>query len=72
VLRTPLRVGTDRPLTYRATLRALPAPTPAVAVPDDRESTFYVIPGCYLGNVPPEEVTLPATCDRTRVTTIRR
>jgi hypothetical protein len=28
--------------------------------------TFYLIPGCYMGNVPPKEANLPATCDITR------
>ena len=29
-------------------------------------STFYLIPGCYMGNVPPKEANLPATCDIAR------
>jgi hypothetical protein len=33
---------------------ALPAPAP---------TTIYVVPGCYVGNVPPREVALPAGCD---------
>jgi len=72
VLRVPLRVGADTPLTYRATLQPVSQPTPAEPAPADRAATFYVIPGCYLGNVPPEEVALPSTCDRTRVTTVTR
>jgi hypothetical protein len=28
--------------------------------------TFYLIPGCYMGNVPPQEANLPATCDIAR------
>jgi hypothetical protein len=28
--------------------------------------TFYLVPGCYMGNVPPEEANLPATCDLAR------
>jgi hypothetical protein len=31
-----------------------PAPAP---------TTIYVVPGCYIGNVPPQEVALPAGCD---------
>jgi hypothetical protein len=26
-------------------------------------STFYLIPGCYMGNIPPKDAHLPATCD---------
>jgi hypothetical protein len=33
---------------------ASPAPAP---------STIYVVPGCYVGNVPPTRVALPAGCD---------
>jgi hypothetical protein len=29
--------------------------------------TFYLIPGCYMGNVPPKDANLPATCDIARV-----
>ena len=28
--------------------------------------TFYLIPGCYMGNVPPKDANLPATCDIAR------
>lgn len=57
-------------ITYRDTLRAatLSAPTP-VAAP--RASTIYFIPGCYLGNVPPDQVKLPAGCDLSRLVTHR-
>ena len=34
--------------------------------------TFYLIPGCYLGNVPPEQVKLPADCDLGRMITNKR
>ena len=32
---------------------------------------MYVIPGCYLGNVSPKNVALPAGCDLSKLTTIR-
>jgi hypothetical protein len=48
---------------------AVPAPVgvepPAVAKP----TTFYFIPGCYMGNIPPEQMKLPAGCDLTRLVT---
>jgi hypothetical protein len=31
-----------------------------------KPTTFYLIRGCYLGNVPPKEANLPATCDVAR------
>jgi hypothetical protein len=33
--------------------------------------TFYLIPGCYMGNVPPKEANLPATCDIARAVSYR-
>ena len=50
-----------------------PAPRPAEPelppyVPTG-DRTLYVIPGCYVGNVPPKDVRLPANCDLKRVTT---
>lgn len=43
------------------------AATAAVAPPPP--TTFYLIPGCYVGNVPPKDAGLPATCDQSRVVT---
>jgi hypothetical protein len=33
------------------------------------DRTLYVIPGCYVGNVSPVNLKLPATCDITKLTT---
>jgi hypothetical protein len=33
--------------------------------------TFYVIPGCYLGNLQPREVELPPGCDLKKARTIK-
>lgn len=43
-------------------LQALPPALPATRTP----VTFYLIPGCYAGNVPPIDAGLPATCDISR------
>lgn len=42
-------------------------PEPPFVPSGDR--TLYMIPGCYVGNVPPKDVKLPADCDLTKVTT---
>ena len=55
-----LRVVSGQPVTYRASLKALPPPA---AIPP---TTFYLIPGCYMGNIPPKDAKLPASCDHSR------
>ena len=59
--------------TFRHVLKPIvrgrqPAPDAAVKAPLAAKppSTFYLIPGCYMGNVPPREASLPATCDPAR------
>jgi len=53
-----------------------PAPAPAAAdsaapAPPVARKLFYFIPGCYLGDVPPKDAGLPATCDHSRAVTFR-
>ena len=57
-----VRVAANQSLTYRGTLKKIPPPS-AKSAP----VTFYLIPGCYMGNVPPKDARLPATCDLGRV-----
>lgn len=47
--------------------RAAEPPPPPYVPTGDR--TLYVIPGCYVGNVSPVNVKLPANCDITKLTT---
>ena len=77
-----VRVVAGRTVTYRQTMeraggtgkvsgpdspRSPTKPTsPATPTP---KTTFYLIPGCYLGNVHPSEVKLPANCDFSRMIT---
>jgi hypothetical protein len=68
-LHAEIRVPEDATVTYVAELKWI-APLPARLVEDPRPSspppaptTIYVIPGCYVGNVPPRDVLLPAGCD---------
>lgn len=42
-------------------------PEPPFVPSGDR--TLYVIPGCYVGNVPPKDIKLPRTCDLAKLTT---
>jgi hypothetical protein len=49
-----------------------PAPDAAVKAPPaaKQPTTFYHIPGCYMGNVPPKDANLPATCDISRAVSV--
>lgn len=77
-----VRIVAGRTITYRDALdpirekrdTAPPASkssddVPAVSPTRPRPQTFYLIPGCYLGNIPPEQVKLPPGCDLTRLIT---
>jgi hypothetical protein len=78
-LRFSVSINPGRTITYRGTLNAID-PTPAAA-PTAASSPAavpptpmigYIIPGCYIGNVPPQEAGLPAGCDLSRVITVTR
>ncbi|MGE0449902.1 MAG: hypothetical protein AB7Q29_10010 [Vicinamibacterales bacterium] len=43
--------------------------TPPTAAPP---MTLYLIPGCYAGNVPPDEIVLPDRCDKVRTMRLER
>ena len=60
-----LMISANHPVTYRAALKGFPPPA---AVPP---TTFYLIPGCYMGNIPPKDAHLPPTCDQSRTVTWR-
>ena len=64
--------------TFRHVLTPLvrapqPAPDAVVKAPlaAKAPTTFYLIPGCYMGNVPPKDANLPATCDVARAVTFQ-
>jgi hypothetical protein len=69
-----VRIEKNRAITYRGHLLPEPAvATPEPAAPDVGASPvvrkpFYFIPGCYLGDVPPKDAGLPASCDPSRAT----
>ncbi len=69
-LRLEVNLAVDEVITYDVDLTpietpSLPAiePIPAPPLPPPAPSTIYVIPGCYVGNVPPQQVGLRAGCD---------
>lgn len=73
-----VRIAAGQSIAYSAPLEPLaPAPPDPTAAPAaqpadtappalPRKTTVYVIPGCYLGNVPPEQVRLAPTCDASK------
>ena len=60
--------ATFRQILTPITRAPQPAPNASVTTPPTAKQpmTFYLIPGCYMGNVPPKEANLPATCDIAR------
>jgi hypothetical protein len=74
----PQIVIVERPVTRIVEVEA-PARQEAIAPSPPREPeppyvptgdrTLYVIPGCYVGNVPPNNLKLPASCDLSKLTT---
>jgi len=63
-------------ITYRSALKAVsaaPAPqAPASTDAAPAHTTIYMIPGCYVGNLPPREAGLPAGCDESRAVVLPR
>jgi hypothetical protein len=69
-----VRITPNQVITFREAMKPAPT-TPATPEPAARPaapSTFYVIPGCYVGNVPPANAKLPEGCDGTKVQTFKQ
>jgi len=67
-----VQIVADTSITYRGAMTALrPMVPPVFAAPSEAappaRATIYMIPGCYVGNLPPRDVTLPPGCDAGRV-----
>jgi hypothetical protein len=60
----------DQAIAYRHEMRQIDQPI-TVTTLQKTPTTFYLIPGCYMGNVPPKDAGLPATCDLSRTQTFR-
>ena len=67
-----VRITPNQFITYRQVLK--PINVAPIAAPPARSapSTFYLIPGCYMGNVPPKEAKLQPTCDPARTITFQQ
>ena len=66
------RIVPGEAVTYRGALNPIapaapPTPAPLPPVAPAGGLTLYVIPGCYLGNVRPQEARLPEGCDLSRL-----
>jgi PEGA domain-containing protein len=57
-----IRISPYEPVTYRATLDRVPVAPPVRPAPNAAKP-MYLIPNCYLGNVPPRANRLPSGCD---------
>jgi hypothetical protein len=75
-LQFDVNIAPQGAITYRGSLTPTSVPAPPgpmiQTLPDAAPAappTFYLIPGCYAGNVPPKDAGLPATCDQGRVIT---
>ena len=78
-LHVEVNIFAGRAITYRGTLTATdPKLAAEVPVQTSTSSTpvtptiIYTVPGCYIGNVPPQDAGLPASCDVSRVITSQR
>jgi hypothetical protein len=78
-LHIDVMIADGRSITYRGTLKTTDAkPAPEAAAPSSTSTTpatpltLYYIPGCYIGNVLPQDAGLPASCDLSRVVTIKK
>jgi hypothetical protein len=69
--RFDVRIDPGAPVTYHASLdHVRAAPTRPAGTPAGGATKMYVIPNCYLGNVPPKPERLPQGCDINRVQVI--
>lgn len=67
-----VKVAPNQFITYRQVLK--PIKVEPILTPAARSApiTFYLIPGCYMGNVPPKEAKLRPTCDPARAITFQQ
>ncbi len=66
-LAVDVRIMPHEMITYRAALEPARPPVPAAPGLAPSPGPMYMIPNCYLGNVPPRPSRLPAGCDINKV-----
>ena len=64
-----VQIASGETLGYQRDLAAT-SPPPAPPPPPGAPKTFYVIPGCYAGDRPPQTERLPPKCDAAQARTI--
>jgi hypothetical protein len=64
-----VRIDEDRPAEYRRDMTRSSARPDAPRVAANPK-TFYVIPGCYAGDTPPQKDRLPGGCSSRNVKTV--
>jgi len=67
-----VNITANKSMMYSRRLAAVEAPSLPAADTPVAAKTFYYIPGCYLGDLPPNDAGLPATCDTSHVQTFKR
>ena len=70
-MRFQVMADARQPIVYRRELSRVASPSVPPAAADWKPSPMWTVPGCYIGNVPPKEAGLPATCDPARGVRIR-
>jgi hypothetical protein len=71
-VRFDVRIDANQSIVYRRELSPIIPAIAAPAVPiSSTPAPMYLIPGCYLGNVPPKDAGLPATCDPSRAVRLK-
>jgi hypothetical protein len=66
-LTVDVRVMPYETVTYRGALEPIRPAPPAASAHAASPGPMYLIPNCYLGNVPPRPSRLPAGCDVNKV-----
>jgi hypothetical protein len=73
MLHLEVNISASRSIAYRGALTpSAPMAAPEVSGTPVTPPIIYIIPGCYIGNVPPQDVELPTGCDVNRVVTSQR
>jgi hypothetical protein len=66
-LTVDVQISPNETVTYRGALEPMPPTPPPAPRAAGPPAPMYMIPNCYLGNVPPRANRLPAGCDVKRV-----